>query len=248
LLAIATLPSPNVDATKGETLVAFRQQYSLHSVSGLHALGVAALIAASSAPALGGEGTWGVSLELPLLSAAQLDGSPRHDNPDAPKIDRSSMRVGPVIDEQDYGPQVPALLGLNYESSAAWRVGLRAGYAATCYDGGDGGETGSSWQLEPFAGYAFSRGARLRPFVSAGPLLAHTCTGDVIDQGTALLFGLHVGGGAEVLVADWLSLDASLRGLASWGQYAFYSHGETGLRWDVASLRIGAQLGATVWF
>jgi len=217
-------------------------------VSGLHALGVAALIAASSAPALGGEGTWGVSLELPLLSAAQLDGSPRHDNPDAPKIDRSSMRVGPVIDEQDYGPQVPALLGLNYESSAAWRVGLRAGYAATCYDGGDGGETGSSWQLEPFAGYAFSRGARLRPFVSAGPLLAHTCTGDVIDQGTALLFGLHVGGGAEVLVADWLSLDASLRGLASWGQYAFYSHGETGLRWDVASLRIGAQLGATVWF
>lgn len=217
-------------------------------MSGFHALGVAALLGASPTTALAGDGTWGASLELPLLSVAQLDGSPRHDNPDAPRIDRSSTRVGPVVDEQDYGPQVPALLGFAYESSAAWRFGLRAGYAATCFDGGDGGETGSSWQLEPFAGFAFSSGARLRPFVGAGPLLAHTCTGNTSDQGTALLFGLHAGGGAEFRVVDWLSIDASLRGLASWGQYVFYSNGETGLRWDVASLRLGAQLGATVWF
>ena len=228
--------------------MAIRLQSAVHSVSGLHALGVAALIGASPASALAGEGTWGVTLELPVLSAAQLDGSPRQDNPEAPKLDRSSLRVGPVVDEQDYGPQVPALLGVHYESSAAWRVGLRAGYAATCYDGGEGGETGSSWQLEPFAGYAFSSGARLRPFLGAGPLLAHTCTGDTLDQGTALLFGLHLGGGAEYRVVDWLSIDASLRGLASWGQYVFYSHGETGVRWDMASLRMGAQLGATVWF
>jgi hypothetical protein len=219
-------------------------------VSRVHRFYVAALIGASPATALAGDGTWGASLELPLLSVAQLDGTPRHDNPDEPRIDRSSVRVGPVVDEKDYGPQVVALLGLTYESSAAWRVGLRAGYAATCYDGGDGsvGETGGSWQVEPFAGYGFAKGARLRPFLAAGPLLAHTCTGDTIDQGTALLFGLHAGGGAEYLVADWLSIDASLRGLASWGQYVFYSHGEVGLRWDMSSLRVGAQLGATVWF
>ena len=107
--------------------MAIRLQSAVHSVSGLHALGVAALIGASPASALAGEGTWGVTLELPVLSAAQLDGSPRQDNPEAPNLDRSSLRVGPVVDEQDYGPQVPALLGVHYESSAAWRVGLRAG-------------------------------------------------------------------------------------------------------------------------
>lgn len=225
-----------------------RRQLRVHGVNGRHAFGVAALLCASAAEARAADGAWGLSLELPLLSAAQLDGSPRHDNPDAPEIDRGSVRVGPVVDERDYGPQVPALLGLSYASSAAWRIGLRAGYAATCFDGGDGGDPGSSWQLEPFAGYTFSSGSRLRPFLGAGPLIAHTCTGNAIDQGTALLFGLHAGGGAEYLIGDWLSIDASLRGLASWGQYVFYSHGETGSRWDIASLRVGAQLGVTVWF
>jgi len=209
---------------------------------------LALLLGARAAQGDDGTGSWGISLELPVLSAAQLGGSPRHDNPDAGDIRRTSVRVGPMVDEKDYGPQVPALLGLTYEGRASWRLGLRAGFAATCFGGGQSGEPGVSWQFEPFAGYAFLAGARLRPFLSGGPLLAHTCTGNAIDQGTALLFGLQLGGGAEYRFSDWLSVDASLRGLSSWGQYVFYSHGETGQRWDIASLRLGAQLGATLWF
>jgi hypothetical protein len=191
----------------------------------------------------------GVTLELPLLNMMRFKGEPQSDNDLGEPLEHTGVRVGPWIDEADHGPQVLGLIGLTV-SGESLRWGMRAGFAPTCLDGGDGGDGGKdvSWQVEPFLGHAFQSPGRVRPFVEAGPSLAHTCSGNTFDQGTALLFGLHACGGAEYQLSDRISLQLALRGLASWGKYVFYSHGETGQRWSASDLRLGAQLGLTFWF
>jgi opacity protein-like surface antigen len=191
--------------------------------------------------------TWGFSLELPVLDGVSFNGTPRSDNDGAAPISRQHLRVGPLIDGGDYGAQVVGMLGATYESARSIRLGARLGFAPTCWGSDPAGETHSNWRLEPFAGYAFRRESALRPFIEGGPLLASTCTGNELDQGTAFRFGLHLGAGVDYRVHDNVSLQLSMRQLASWGQYVYYSNGETGQRWDSTDLRTSAQFGFTFW-
>jgi hypothetical protein len=191
--------------------------------------------------------TWGFSLELPVLDGVSFHGTRRADNPDAEPISRQHLRLGPLMDDSDPGAQVVGMLGATYETAWSARFGARLGFAPTCWGSDPAGETHSNWRLEPFAGYAFRSGAALRPFIEGGPLLASTCTGNELDQATAFRYGLHVGAGADYRVHDNVSLQLTLRQLASWGQYVYYSHGETGQRWDSSDLRTSVQFGVTVW-
>lgn len=189
----------------------------------------------------------GFSLELPLLNVTHFDADPRWDNPDGEPFERNLWRVGPAIDERDVGPQVLGLVGITYATSFSARFGGRIGFAPTCWDGGPGGESHTNWQVEPFAGYAFLAGFALRPFAEVGPVLAQTCSGDRLDQGTSTRYGFHASGGLDYRAHDSFSLQLSFRHMATWGQYVYYSNGETGLRWDGTDHRSGAQLGVTFW-
>jgi hypothetical protein len=208
------------------------------------ALGLAAAASpTASADPAAEPARFNLGLELPLLTVLRFEAEEQLSR--GGSVEHSDVTVGPLLYEDDNGAQVPLMVAFAVRFHGDFRAGLRAGVGILCFDGPSSGEQGKdlNWQAEPFAGYTFMADSRLAPYVAAGPLVAHSCTGTTSDQRRSTLFGLHAGPGVRYALVESLFAYSELRVRSSWGKHTFLSHGETPRDFDAFDLRAQWILG-----